>query len=97
MSEPRISVDIFVSPQDFGQVSVDLLDDGKTTVIGFGDRAKVFWSLSHWNRNSRTAESGAGGRWWFVVRGSWFVVRDSWFVVRGSWLVVGGWWLVVAG
>ena len=47
MSEPRISVKIFVDPEDFEQVWVNLLKDGGFKggglTINFGWRTTVFW------------------------------------------------------
>ena len=43
MSEPRISVDIFVDPEDFDRVTIGLLGDDTGITINFGTRATVFW------------------------------------------------------
>ena len=43
MSEPRMSADIFVDPEHFEQVSVNLLKGGGGITISFSTRATVFW------------------------------------------------------
>ena len=47
MSEPRLSAEIFVDPEDFDRVTIGLLgDDTDITTditVHFGTRATVFW------------------------------------------------------
>ena len=42
MSEPRLSADIFVDPEDYEQVTVGLFD-GTGISVKFGPQATLFW------------------------------------------------------